>query len=113
MNFTQDAPAIVISLTSPTPEAVWHQVLLGIEEEGIPWQWQQDDDTDAILRAWQAATRSPLLVGLACSADEVIVHFRHLPPASPLFRQPMAQDEDPLRRLGNNAARLVKGLPFK
>ncbi|EKN5087392.1 propanediol dehydratase, partial [Yersinia enterocolitica] len=51
MNFTQDAPAIVISLTSPTPEAVWHQVLLGIEEEGIPWQWQQDDDTDAILRA--------------------------------------------------------------
>ena len=56
MNFTQDAPAIVISLTSPTPEAVWHQVLLGIEEEGIPWQWQQDDDTDAILRAWQAAT---------------------------------------------------------
>ncbi|UXD24401.1 Propanediol dehydratase reactivation factor small subunit [Yersinia enterocolitica] len=80
MNFTQDAPAIVISLTSPTPEAVWHQVLLGIEEEGIPWQWQQDDDTDAILRAWQAATRSPLLVGLACSVDEVIVHFRHLPP---------------------------------
>ncbi|CFQ42724.1 putative propanediol utilization diol dehydratase reactivation protein [Yersinia frederiksenii] len=113
MNFTNDAPAIVISRTSQTPEAIWHQVLLGIEEEGIPWQWQQDDDTDAIQRAWQAATRSPLLVGLACSADEVVVHYRNLPPASPLFRQAWAQDEDQLRRLGNNAARLVKGLPFK
>ncbi|MCB5301400.1 glycerol dehydratase reactivase beta/small subunit family protein [Yersinia bercovieri] len=113
MNFTHNAPAIVISLTTPTPEAVWHQVLLGIEEEGIPWQWQQDDDGDATQRAWQAATRSPLLVGLACSADEVLVHFRNLPPASPLFRQAREQDAEQLRRLGNNAARLVKGLPFK
>ena len=92
---------------------IWHQVLLGIEEEGIPWQWQQDDDADAVQRAWQAATRSPLLVGLACSADEIIVHFRNLPPASPLFRQAWGQDKDQLRQLGNNAARLVKGLPFK
>lgn len=85
MNFTHDAPAILISLTTPTPEAVWHQVLLGIEEEGIPWQWQQDDDGDATQRAWQAATRSPLLVGLACSADEVVVHFRNLPPPARYF----------------------------
>ncbi|KHS45370.1 glycerol dehydratase reactivase beta/small subunit family protein [Hafnia paralvei] len=113
MNIPNDAPAIVISLTSSTPEAIWHQVLLGIEEEGIPWQWQQDDDADAVQRAWQAATRSPLLVGLACSADEIIVHFRNLPPASPLFRQAWGQDKDQLRQLGNNAARLVKGLPFK
>ncbi|WP_250870690.1 glycerol dehydratase reactivase beta/small subunit family protein [Hafnia paralvei] len=113
MNFPNDAPAIVISLTSSTPEAIWHQVLLGIEEEGIPWQWQQDDDADVVQRAWQAATRSPLLVGLACSADEIIVHFRNLPPASPLFRQAWGQDKDQLRQLGNNAARLVKGLPFK
>ncbi|QHB33164.1 propanediol dehydratase [Yersinia canariae] len=113
MNFSHDAPAIVISLTSSTSEEVWHPVLLGIEEEGIPWQWQQDDDTDAVQRAWQAAVSSPLLVGLACSANEVVVHFRNLPPASPLFRQAWGQDEDLLRRLGNNAARLVKGLPFK
>ncbi|ATM86445.1 MULTISPECIES: glycerol dehydratase reactivase beta/small subunit family protein [Yersinia] len=113
MNFANDAPAIVISLTTPTPPAVWHQVLLGIEEEDIPWQWQQDEEGDAILRAWQAATRSPLLVGLACSADEVVVHFRHLPPTNPLFRLAWAQNDDQLRQLGNNAARLVKGLPFK
>ncbi|OVZ85414.1 propanediol dehydratase [Yersinia kristensenii] len=113
MNFSHDAPAIVISLTSSIPEAAWHPILLGIEEEGIPWQWQQDDEGDAVQRAWQAATRSPLLVGLACSADEIVLHFRNLPPTSPLFRQAWAQDSDPLRRLGNNAARLVKGLPFK
>lgn len=85
MNIPNDAPAIVISLTSSTPEAIWHQVLLGIEEEGIPWQWQQDDDADAVQRAWQAATRSPLLVGLACSADEIIVHFRNLPQLARCF----------------------------
>ncbi|WP_229694931.1 glycerol dehydratase reactivase beta/small subunit family protein, partial [Yersinia enterocolitica] len=33
--------------------------------------------------------------------------------ASPLFRQRRGLNEDQLRRLGNNAARLVKGLPFK
>lgn len=68
MNFTQDAPAIVISLTTPTPEAIWHQVLLGIEEEGILWQWQHDDDTDATQRAFTSRHPLPIIggAGLLC-----------------------------------------------
>ncbi|MEE3651007.1 MULTISPECIES: glycerol dehydratase reactivase beta/small subunit family protein [unclassified Brenneria] len=107
-----DRPAILISAHA-TSEHIWRQVLLGIEEESIPWRWQQDGDGDLAQRAWQAAARSPLLVGLACNGHEMVVHYRNLPAAQPLFRLRGQQNEDALRRLGNNAARLVKGLPFK
>ena len=53
-------PAIVI-FTSADCADVWNDVLLGIEEEGIPFVIQENDSTDVIHNAWLAACQSPLL----------------------------------------------------
>ncbi|MFC0228409.1 glycerol dehydratase reactivase beta/small subunit family protein [Serratia aquatilis] len=108
-----DAPTIVISAADGVTEQQWQQVLFGIEEEGIPWRWQQEGNDDIVQRAWEAAARSLLLVGLACTTEEMVVHYRNLPASEPLFRLARPQEEQQWRHLGNNAARLVKGLPFK
>ncbi|WP_431222774.1 glycerol dehydratase reactivase beta/small subunit family protein [Serratia sp. L9] len=108
-----DAPAILISAADGATEQAWQQVLLGIEEEGIPWHWQHEASGEIVQRAWQTAAQSLLLVGLACTANEMVVHYRNLPAPQPLFRLAGPQEDECWRQLGNNAARLVKGLPFK
>lgn len=133
MSIHDAKPAIWISSDLPEHQcqSIWQHLLLGIEEEGIPWKLQQSSNEqydDITEQAWQAATKSPLLVGLACRQHEVVLHYRHLPTTQPLFRfvgsdrssllhrqlpkYSLAEIEE-LRRLGNNAARLVKGQPFK
>ena len=62
------APAIVIAVTDECSEQ-WRDVLLGIEEEGIPFVLQPQTGGDLIHHAWQAAQRSPLQVGIACDRE--------------------------------------------
>ncbi|MBF6235377.1 glycerol dehydratase reactivase beta/small subunit family protein, partial [Nocardia farcinica] len=65
------APAIVIAVTDECSEQ-WRDVLLGIEEEGIPFVLQPQTGGDLIHHAWQAAQRSPLQVGIACDRERLI-----------------------------------------
>ena len=101
--------------TGSLEAAILTQVLYGIEEEQIPVQLVISDQIDAVSVAHQAALQSPLLVGVAVINDEVVVHYRNLSPTSPLFhiRRAGAKDNESLRHIGANAARLVKGVPFK
>ena len=102
------APTIVIAVTGECSEQ-WRDVLLGIEEEGIPFVLQPQTDGDLVHHAWQAAQRSPLQVGIACDRERLIVHYA----ATPLFSLMYHQDRLDRRNTGNNAARLVKGIPFR
>ena len=63
--------------------------------------------------AWQAARSSPLLVGIACDRHTLVVHYKNLPASAPLFTLMHHQDSQAHRNTGNNAARLVKGIPFR
>ncbi len=56
---------------------------------------------------------SPLLVGIACDREQLIVHYKNLPASTPLFSLRYHQDRLARRNTGNNAARLVKGIPFR
>ncbi len=56
MDSNASTPAIVIS-TIDDGIAVWKEVLLGIEEEGIPFVIQTQTDGDVTHCAWQAARR--------------------------------------------------------
>lgn len=105
-------PAIVIAVTDECSEQ-WRDVLLGIEEEGIPFVLQPRTGGDLVHHAWQAAQRSPLLVGIACDRERLIVHYKNLPASTPLFSLRYHQDRLARRNTGNNAARLVKGIPFR
>ncbi|MBJ4721299.1 hypothetical protein CFSAN002075_10752, partial [Salmonella enterica subsp. enterica serovar Heidelberg str. CFSAN002075] len=62
MDSNHSAPAIVITVINDCA-SLWHEVLLGIEEEGIPFLLQHHPAGDVVDSAWQAARSSPLLVG--------------------------------------------------
>jgi hypothetical protein len=91
------------------------QVLYGIEEEGIPVELINSKATNPLYESYQGALESPLLVGVGVMNDQVVVHYRNLPENSPVFQVERASTKDieTLRALGSNAARLVKGIPFK
>lgn len=112
MDGNSSAPAIVISPLGDSIQA-WNDVLLGIEEEGIPFVIQPQDDSDVTRCAWLAARQSPLLVGIACDRETLVVHYKNLPASAPLFTLTYRQNSLDRRRTGNNAARLVKGIPFR
>ncbi|MCZ8702812.1 glycerol dehydratase reactivase beta/small subunit family protein [Escherichia albertii] len=112
MESKEHAPVIVVTEIGNCIDT-WNEVLLGIEEEGIPFHIQQIPSGEVIDSAWQAARQSPLLVGIACDREKLIVHYKNLPTSAPLFTLMYQQDNHARRSIGNNAARLVKGIPFR
>ena len=98
-----------------SPERTVDPILLGLEEEGIPGDFLQVASDSAENLAKRAADGSPLNVGIGINGVEktVALHHRDLPSALPMFLL-RAPDLNPaqLRRLGTNAARLVKGEPL-
>lgn len=112
MGTNSQTPAIVISAPGDSM-AAWNDVLLGIEEEGIPFVLQTQTGRDITHCAWQAAQQSPLLVGIACDTQSLVVHYKNLPASAPLFTLTYRQNALDRRKAGNNAARLVKGVPFR
>ena len=109
MESKEHTPAIVVTEIGDCI-STWNEVLLGIEEEGIPFRIQHIPSGEVIDSAWLAARQSPLLVGIACDQEKLIVHYKNLPPSAPLMYQ---QDNHARRSIGSNAARLVKGIPFR
>jgi hypothetical protein len=96
-----------------TASDVIREILLGIEEEGIPVKVQEKQSGLPVNLAKDAAGASSLNVGIGTSAAEVVVHHRDLPLDSPLFllgAEKLTQAN--LRCIGANAARLVKGNPL-
>jgi hypothetical protein len=92
----------------------YQPVLWGLEEEGIPYEIRETAGGEAVDLARQAAHGSPLDVGIAIGeGGEVILHHRDLPAETPLFSLKNRHLKPSLlRRLGMNAARLVKRQPL-
>lgn len=110
-------PAILVIADPAAEQHLWRPMLLGMEEEGIPFAITPTENSGLSLNALahRASSASPLAVGVAVGRRELVVHDPHLPEQQPLFvlTDYTRRTEDELRRLGCNAARLVKGLPFK
>jgi len=107
-------PAIWIFKARSVLTDSFQPVLWGLEEEGIPFEIREVSNGPIVDLAKQAADGSPLNVGIGIGGSgEVILHHHDLPTETPLFSlttkpwQPVS-----LRRLGINAARLVKGQPL-
>lgn len=103
-------PAILVISCGATP--VVHEVLAGIEEEGVPAIHERrtgDDDAHELARA--AAARSSLGVGVGVDArGAVSVQHEKLPGTiAGLFSEHTAA----ARTLGHNAARIVVGIPLR
>lgn len=92
---------------------VFQQLLFGMEEEQVPYSCNTGDLDSSAELSYQAAQQSVLGVGLGISAQgNISLHYQKLPKDEPIFTIHM-REENKLRPLGSNAARLVKGMPFK
>lgn len=109
-----EKPTIVIGIngTGSLPQSHLKPILNGIEEEQIPVSTKDVSINNIVSRAYQAALASRLSVGIAYENNRYVVHYKNLPEQAPLFDLTINDDQQ-LRRLGANAARLVKGIPFK
>lgn len=88
-------------------------LLNGVEEEGIPFFIKEKQETSALELSYQAALDSSLGVGIGIGGDgQLILHYTKLYKEHPLFTIDL-HEVDKQRVLGANAARLVKGIPFK
>ena len=92
-----------------------HAVFWGLEEEGIPVDMHEALRGNAIALAKEAAQMSPLNVGIGVDGREgmLALHHRDLPEDHPLFVLRLSEvGSRELRKLGTNAARLVKAEPL-
>lgn len=90
-------------------------VFYGLEEEGIPVDVHEAVRGNAVALAKEAAQMSPLNVGIGVDGREgtLALHHRDLPEDHPLFVFKFNEvGSRELRRLGINAARLVKSEPL-
>jgi len=91
-----------------------NQLLYGIEEEQIPYFTKKMDIRSALELSYSAAKGSGLSVGIGVGTDQsVILHYGKLEKDNPIFQIRSNESAHKLRALGANAARLVKGMPFK
>ena len=111
---TLNKPSIIICTSQHTGlEAKLRELKAGMEEEGVPCSLLSDSSADAISLAYKGAQASLLGVGVGIGSAALCIHYQKLPEDQPLF---VLQGEGTLtewRYFGYNAARLVKGLPFK
>ena len=87
-------------------------ILLGIEEEGIPYDIAGISESDVYEIGFKACNDSRLGIGIGVSDKKIILHFEKLKKKRPIFEIGTFEREN-YRILGANAARLVKKMPFK
>ena len=89
------------------------EVKAGMEEEGIPCTVVQAQASNVIALSYQGASASQLGVGVGIGPEGMSIHYHKLPPQEPLFISAAEGNPEQWRNFGYNAARLVKGIPFK
>ncbi|WP_432403197.1 glycerol dehydratase reactivase beta/small subunit family protein [Wukongibacter sp. M2B1] len=111
----ENKPTIKIYYSSDIKELRdFSNLFWGIEEEGIPYEIEMQDGDSAIDLSYKAAQDSRLDVGLGISFEGfVALHYVKLNKDRPLLQINTRLENAKLRLLGSNAARLVKGMPFK
>jgi len=108
-------PVVLIATTVPASEDAIRWIMWGLEEEGIPAEIQKVTAGSTKAVAKQAADGSKLNVGIGINGTkkEIVLHHRDLPQEKPLFTLTDEKFQaEHLRRMGANAARLVKGDPL-
>lgn len=108
-------PVVVINLSNTGSVEEIQYVLYGLEEEEIPYSIEQKNFLTATEAAYAAANTSSLNVGIGYVNDEVALHYKNLAPETPYQSIQRVATCPPLslKSFGGNAARLVKGVPFK
>lgn len=114
MNASINKPCVNIKITPhPGYKQKLREVQAGMEEENIPGLVVECDDHDITAIAYQGACSSQLGVGVGIGEAGMCIHYHKLPEGQPLFLSTTPGTLKEWRHFGSNAARLVKGIPFK
>lgn len=108
-------PLVPILTQGSVASEIVDALLFGLEEEGIPTITGSTTDTSINKAAKEIAQLARLNIGIGVSEKEqlVILHHRDLPTEAPLFSASITTgNREIFRRIGANAARLVKGNPL-
>ena len=108
-----ERPTIVLAVNQRVPETAIRDVLLGIEEEGVPLRLERSDELNPLVLAHAASQASILGVGIGVSLDYIVVTTDRLPEGRPYLANLLQQSPHADRTYGANAARLVKRLPLR
>lgn len=87
-------------------------IFWGIEEEGLPYKMFIEKGKNADSLGYEAAQISKLSVGIGIDDNYITLYYEKLNLGEPLFKYQNPVNEEELRSLGINAARLIKGNPF-
>lgn len=108
-----DIPAIGLTAHDRITDIQLAQVLLGLEEEGVPWTLTRSEEMNPLTLAHQAAVSSRLGIGIGISLDYVVITTEKLPPQRPYLAHFLNYSPETDRIIGSNAARLVKRVPLR
>lgn len=92
------------------------EILAGIEEEGLPYEASCKDfrKEDLIKEGYTASQESRMGIGIGMYERIVVMHYNKLKEKEPIFYGELCfYEKEKCRRIGCNAARLYKIMPFK
>lgn len=110
---TQTPPSIRVHAHVAIAAAQLSELLLGIEEEGVPVEIEHSDELNPLVLAHQAALASRLGVGIGVSLTYAVTTLEKLPAARPYAASWFNDQQQTDRIIGSNAARLVKRIPLR
>ena len=110
---TDERPAITVAVHDDTTLSQLEQLLLGMEEEGIPSRVEQSPELNPLVLAHGAAISSRLGIGVGVALGYVVVTTEKLPVERPYLAHFLGRGAATDRLIGSNAARLVKRLPLR
>ncbi|MGO1385610.1 MAG: glycerol dehydratase reactivase beta/small subunit family protein [Arachnia sp.] len=105
-------PSVQVAVNEAVPQHHLTELLLGLEEEGIPSTVVRHAAKDPLELAHSASLSSVLGVGVGVSLGYVVVTTEKLSAARPYLARFLGQNAAADRAIGTNAARLVKRVPL-
>jgi hypothetical protein len=104
-------PVIAVVINNASAE-VLKELLAGIEEEGVLFEVLKGTSKHSKELAFEASELSALNVGIGIYEKEVSLHERNIASKDMLFTTGGIYGQN-IRNIGSNAARYIKGIPFK
>ncbi len=107
-----ERPAIILLAHRAIQPLQLKDLLLGIEEQGVPVRLTTSDNLNPLELAASAGLASRVGVGVGVSLDYVVITTDKLPEGRPYIVGLLNETVERDRALGANAARIVKRMPL-
>jgi propanediol dehydratase-reactivating factor small subunit len=108
---TNNKPTILLYTVNPS-EKILKEICAGIEEEGLLYEQKSFHDKNIHELSFLAANESVLGSGIGINHSKVALQLRAVPKGKNVFYLEKPTLEE-CRKIGSNAARAVKRIPFK